>query len=88
MDTQQKSLKCNGFEVTLFAGGEALNVNNVKVQDLVAAQTLKERRAKAKRRASLDLSSQLTHQHFQLQRRAFQASASLGSLNRQVGVGD
>jgi len=51
LDTQQKSLKCDGFEVTLFAGGEALNVNNVKMQDLTAAQELKERRAKAKQKA-------------------------------------
>ena len=51
LDTQQKSLKCDGFEVTLFAGGEALNVNNVKMQDLKAAQELKERRAKAKQKA-------------------------------------
>jgi hypothetical protein len=48
LDTQQKSLKCDGFEVTLFAGGEALNANYVKMQDLKAAQELKERRAKAK----------------------------------------
>lgn len=52
LDTQQKSLKCEGFEVTLFAGGEALNTNHVKVQDLVAAQELKERRAKAKQKAA------------------------------------
>jgi hypothetical protein len=50
LDTQQKSLKCDGFEVTLFAGGEALNVNHVKMQDLMAAQELKERRAKAKQK--------------------------------------
>ena len=49
---QQKSLKCNGFEVTLFAGGEALNANHVKVQDLVAAEEIKERRAKAKQKAA------------------------------------
>lgn len=52
LDTQQKSLKCDGFEVTLFAGGEALNANHVKVQDLVAAEELKERRAKAKQKAA------------------------------------
>ncbi len=49
LDTQQKSLKCDGFEVTLFAGGEWLNANHMKVVDLVAAQELKERRAKAKK---------------------------------------
>ena len=48
LDTQQKSLKCDGFEVTLFAGGEAVNANHFKVQDLVAAEVLKERRAKAR----------------------------------------
>lgn len=52
LDTQQKSLKCDGFEVTLFAGGEALNANHVKVEDLIAAQELKERRAKAKQKAA------------------------------------
>ena len=52
LDTQQKSLKCNGFEVTLFAGGEAVNVNHVKVQDLIAAEEYKERRAKAKQKAA------------------------------------
>lgn len=52
LDTQQKSLKCDGFEVTLFAGGEALNANHVKVQDLVAAEEVKERRAKAKQKAA------------------------------------
>ena len=52
LDTQQKSLKCEGFEVTLFAGGEALNANHVKVQDLVAAEEVKERRAKAKQKAA------------------------------------
>ena len=48
LDTQQKSLKCDGFEVTLFAGGENLDANYTKMQDLAAAQELKERRAKAK----------------------------------------
>ena len=52
LDTQQKSLKCDGFEVTLFAGGEAVHTNHVKVQDLIAAQELKERRAKAKQKAA------------------------------------
>ena len=52
LDTQQKSLKCEGFEVTLFAGGETLNANHVKVQDLLAAEVIKDRRAKAKQKAA------------------------------------
>jgi hypothetical protein len=48
LDNQQKSLKCDGFEVTVFAGGKLVNVNHVAVKDLVAAETLKDRREKAR----------------------------------------
>jgi hypothetical protein len=47
LDTQMKTLKCKDFEIQIFAGGEGGNLNYVKVRDLAAEKTLKERRAKA-----------------------------------------
>ncbi|HEX8160341.1 MAG TPA: hypothetical protein VF538_00460 [Pyrinomonadaceae bacterium] len=51
METQLKVLKCSGFEIRVFAGGEGGNLNYVLMSDLVAARTLKERRAKARENA-------------------------------------
>ena len=48
LDTQQKALKCGGFEVEVFAGGEGGNLNHVLVKDLEAEKELRERRAKAR----------------------------------------
>jgi hypothetical protein len=47
MDTALKSLKCDGFEISVFAGGKNGSANNVRINDLVADRKLKERRAKA-----------------------------------------
>lgn len=52
MDTQMKTLKCNDFEVRVFAGGERGNLNYVLIRDLVADKTLKDRRAKARAKAT------------------------------------
>jgi hypothetical protein len=48
MDTQLKILKCQGFEINVFAGGEGGNLNYVMMKDTVAEQKLKELRAKAR----------------------------------------
>jgi hypothetical protein len=47
MDTQLKTLKCQDFEVSLFAGGQNLEINYVHLRDLTAQRKLKERRAAA-----------------------------------------
>jgi hypothetical protein len=47
MDNQRKSLKCDGFEVVVFAGGKTGNANSVRLVDLAATKKLEERRAKA-----------------------------------------
>jgi len=52
LDTQMKTLKCTDFEVRVFAGGERGNLNYVLMRDLVADKTLKDRRAKAKEKAT------------------------------------
>jgi hypothetical protein len=52
METQMKTLTCNGFSVQIFAGGEGGNLNYVLVQDLDANKKLKERRKKAREEAS------------------------------------
>jgi hypothetical protein len=49
MDSQLKTLKCKDFEVSVFAGGNNLNVNYVQISDMTAQQKIKERRARAKR---------------------------------------
>jgi hypothetical protein len=47
-----KILKCKDFEVRVFAGGEGGNLNYVLMRDLVADKTLKDRRAKAREKAT------------------------------------
>jgi hypothetical protein len=49
MDTQLKTLKCKDFEISLFAGGQNVEINYVQIRDLTAQQKLKERRAAAKK---------------------------------------
>jgi hypothetical protein len=51
LDTQMKTLTCDGFDIRLHAGGEGGNLNSVLMRDLVADKMLKERRAKAKEKA-------------------------------------
>jgi hypothetical protein len=51
LDTQHKTLRCDGFEISVFAGGEAGSLNHVQMKDLAAEKELKERRAKAKKTA-------------------------------------
>lgn len=48
MDTQLKTLKCKDFEISVFAGGNNVNINYVQMRDMAAQQKLKERRARAK----------------------------------------
>jgi len=48
LDNQLKILKCDDFEIRVFAGGPGGSLNYVLMSDLAAARTLKERRAKAK----------------------------------------
>jgi hypothetical protein len=50
MDTQLKTLKCKDFEVSLFAGGQNVEINYVQMKDLTAQEKLKERRAAAKKK--------------------------------------
>jgi hypothetical protein len=52
MDTQMKTLTCKDFEIQIFAGGKGGNLNYVLMRDLVADKTLKERRAKARQKAT------------------------------------
>jgi hypothetical protein len=52
LDTQLKSLKCDGFEISVFAGGEGGNLNYVQAKDLVADQELRGRRKKAREKAA------------------------------------
>jgi hypothetical protein len=52
MDTQLKILKCAEFEARVFAGGEGGNLNYVLIKDLEAEKTLKDRRIKARAKAS------------------------------------
>jgi hypothetical protein len=51
-DTQMKTLKCKDFEVRVFAGGKGGNLNYVLMRDLVADKTLKDRKAKAREKAT------------------------------------
>lgn len=48
MDTQLKTLRCRDFEVSVYAGGNGVNINYVQMRDLTAQQTVKERKAKAR----------------------------------------
>jgi hypothetical protein len=52
MDTQMKTLKCTEFEVQAFAGGPGGSLNHVLVQDMVADRKLRDRKAKARAKAS------------------------------------
>lgn len=52
MDTQMKTLTCKDFEIRIFAGGKGGNLNYVLMKDLVADKTLKDRRAKAREKAT------------------------------------
>jgi hypothetical protein len=52
LDTQLKTLTCNGFEISIFVGGKGGNLNYVKMHDKVAQQKLKEREEKAEQNAA------------------------------------
>lgn len=52
MDTQMKTLKCTDFEIRVFAGGQGGNLNYVLMRDLVADEKLKDRRKKAREKAT------------------------------------
>ena len=52
MDNQLKTLTCTEFEVRAFAGGPGGSLNYMLVKDLVADKTLKDRRAKAREKAT------------------------------------
>lgn len=51
LDTQLKTLRCDGFEISVFAGGQGGNLNYVEMKDLAAEKELRERRAKARKAA-------------------------------------
>jgi len=51
LDTQHKTLRCDGFEISVFAGGEGGNLNHVEMKDFAAEKELKDRRAKARKAA-------------------------------------
>lgn len=48
LDNQLKTLKCSGFELSIFAGATDGKTNYVEMRDLAAAEKLNERRAKAR----------------------------------------
>jgi hypothetical protein len=50
LDDQLKTMKCKDFEISVFAGGQNLNINYVQMLDTVAQQKLKQRRAEAKKK--------------------------------------
>jgi len=52
MDNQLKMLKCQDFEIRVFAGGPGGNLNYVLMSDLAAAKKLKDRRDKARAQAT------------------------------------
>lgn len=52
MDNSLKILKCTDFEIRVFAGGQGGNLNYVLMKDLEAEKKLKERRAKARAKAT------------------------------------
>jgi len=52
MDTQIKTLRCTDFEIRVFAGGPGGNLNYVLVKDLEAEKKLKDRRDKARAKAT------------------------------------
>jgi hypothetical protein len=49
LDTQLKTLRCQDFEVTLFAGGNNVNINYIEMRDMAAQQKLRERRSRAQK---------------------------------------
>jgi hypothetical protein len=51
MDTQLKTLKCSGFELSVFAGGPGGNINYVQLRDVAAEKELGNRRKKAREKA-------------------------------------
>lgn len=51
LDTQLKTLKCEGFELSVFAGGDGGSLNYVQLTDIEAKAKLKERRDKARANA-------------------------------------
>ena len=51
MDSQLKSLKCGGFEISIFVGGKTGNLNYVQMRDVSAEKELEERQAKAREKA-------------------------------------
>jgi len=52
MDNQMKTLTCADFEVRAFAGGQGGSLNYVVVKDLLADKTFRDRRAKARAKAT------------------------------------
>ena len=52
MDNNLKILKCADFEIRVFAGGQGGNLNYVLMSDLEAAKKLKDRRDKARAKAT------------------------------------
>jgi len=52
MDNQLKILKCSEIEIRVFAGGPSGNLNYVLMKDLEAEKKLKDRRAKAREKAT------------------------------------
>jgi len=58
MDNSLKMLKCTEVEIRVFAGGAGGNLNYVLMNDLVAAKKLKERRDKARPKATPESSRQ------------------------------
>jgi hypothetical protein len=52
MDTQMKTLTCADVEVRVFAGGQGGNLNYILMRDLTADKELKDRRAKARAKAT------------------------------------
>lgn len=58
MDTQLKALKCEGFEINVFAGGRGGNANYIQLRDLVADKELRSRRAKAREKAEKEAKPQ------------------------------
>jgi hypothetical protein len=52
MDNSLKILKCTDFEIRVFSGGQDGNLNYVLMKDLEAEKKLKERRDKARAKAT------------------------------------
>lgn len=50
LDDQLKTMKCKDYEISVFAGGQNLNINYVQMVDTTAQQKLKQRRAEARKR--------------------------------------